>query len=868
MRVNFTLGETTFARLLRMIGILPLLLVMALTACEGGLSTVRDASERLTQHEDSRATAPDGESATVGAPTGDAAAQPGTSEATVEPAPGFTPGVVTIGGASFQVEVADTSAARESVPESAGTLYVFDEEQLITFWMKDMKFPVDWVWIDASCQVVDITRDAPVPEPGQASADLPTYQPKTPAMYVLEISAGASAAAGFGPGDTAAFTGILEGKHGCLPALAPGSTPGDGGHPGTVPTPEPVVSLRLTVGEVISAEGYHTCGVKRDGSVECWGNDDYDQATPPAGKFVSVSAGAWYTCGVRREDGAVECWGSNFKDLASPPEGEFALVSARNNYICGVRRQGTVACWGVNDDVQASPPEGKFASVSAGRDHTCGVKVDGIVKCWGSDADGRAMPPEGKFASVSAGWDHTCGVKVDGAVACWGVNYDGQTAPPAGVVFATVETVLQQMPDWRALGDFYKVTGGSEWKWDKLREQNRGCSRWEVDNDNSNVGKWCGVTVANGRVTRLELAGVGLNNGIRKLGVLTGHHKLAMLGDLTGLTYLDLSGNDLSSALPPELDQLTGLTHLDLSGNAFRGDISKQNPDHPRGIKWQNLVNLVELDLSDNRRSGQHGLSGRIPAELGSLPNLTVLDLSGNNLEGAVPRKLADLELDQSQSSLEGNAKLTICNPVAFASLGIDYTMNCTDKDRLEEFYYTAGGKHWTMKDRWLEWPDNEPRPIPISQWHGVITAPEDPNKVIGLFLPNNELAGDFDEVLGVLSGFEGMKYMDISTNPLVNDDLVDFKNKILGTTWGTRFNAGQGTYLLITGEPTVEAVAALTRDLAELSLQIPEISGNRHLKRLLSLLSDSIGDATTVLDFAVEVAQYASCSACCIRRT
>ena len=48
----------------------------------------------------------------------------------------------------------------------------------------------------------------------------------------------------------------------------------------------------------VSAGGIHTCGVKTDGSVACWGYDDSGQATPPAGEFASVSAGGGHTCGV------------------------------------------------------------------------------------------------------------------------------------------------------------------------------------------------------------------------------------------------------------------------------------------------------------------------------------------------------------------------------------------------------------------------------------------------------------------------------------------------------------------------------------------------------------------------------------------
>ena len=47
-----------------------------------------------------------------------------------------------------------------------------------------------------------------------------------------------------------------------------------------------------------------------DATVECWGHDEYGQATPPAGTFSQVSAGEHHTCGVRT-DGSVVCWGND-----------------------------------------------------------------------------------------------------------------------------------------------------------------------------------------------------------------------------------------------------------------------------------------------------------------------------------------------------------------------------------------------------------------------------------------------------------------------------------------------------------------------------------------------------------------------------
>ena len=177
--------------------------------------------------------------------------------------------------------------------------------------------------------------------------------------------------------------------------------------------------------------GGHTCGVRGDGSVACWGRYDFGQSTPPAGSFVSVSAGVAHTCGVR-SDGSVACWGSDSYGKATPPVGSFDSVSAGDHQTCGVRSNGSVACWGINRNGQATPPAGSFLSVSAGSFHTCGVRSDGSVACWGSDSSGQATPPAGSFLSVDAGHVHTCGVRSNGSAACWGNNEDGQAKPPGG----------------------------------------------------------------------------------------------------------------------------------------------------------------------------------------------------------------------------------------------------------------------------------------------------------------------------------------------------------------------------------------------------------------------------------------------------
>ena len=130
--------------------------------------------------------------------------------------------VVTVGEVSFPVELATTVgqqvqglSGRASLAPGSGMLFVYDQERKFTFWMKDMRFPLDIVWIGADCAVVEVTQDIPPPVPGQADQQLPRYSPGTPAQYVLEINAGEAGLQNITPGDPVGFAGDLAGRYGC-----------------------------------------------------------------------------------------------------------------------------------------------------------------------------------------------------------------------------------------------------------------------------------------------------------------------------------------------------------------------------------------------------------------------------------------------------------------------------------------------------------------------------------------------------------------------------------------------------------------------------------------------------------------------------
>jgi uncharacterized membrane protein (UPF0127 family) len=75
---------------------------------------------------------------------------------------------------------------REKLNSDQGMLFVFKDEDLHFFWMKNMKFSIDILWLDRKKRIVHVERNVPpCKKPPCAS-----YSSKIPAMYVLEIQAG------------------------------------------------------------------------------------------------------------------------------------------------------------------------------------------------------------------------------------------------------------------------------------------------------------------------------------------------------------------------------------------------------------------------------------------------------------------------------------------------------------------------------------------------------------------------------------------------------------------------------------------------------------------------------------------------------
>ena len=113
---------------------------------------------------------------------------------------------IEVNGVKVKVEIADTPLLQEkglsgieSLKEDEGMLFIFENPSLQSFWMKDMRFPIDIIWFDEQMKIVWIEKNL------SRSSYPSTFSPDKNSKYVLEVIAGFSTKNNLKIGDSMRF---------------------------------------------------------------------------------------------------------------------------------------------------------------------------------------------------------------------------------------------------------------------------------------------------------------------------------------------------------------------------------------------------------------------------------------------------------------------------------------------------------------------------------------------------------------------------------------------------------------------------------------------------------------------------------------
>ena len=254
-------------------------------------------------------------------------------------------------------------------------------------------------------------------------------------------------------------------------------------------SPIPLQVKEITDATALAIGSEHTCALHQDGTISCWGDNGAGQAgqldadqygsdiaipekVPGIADAVAVAAGGWHTCALRRT-GTVSCWGSNsagqlgksqtLQDIDDPTElvqvsniTDATAIAAGGSHSCALHQNGTISCWGSNgfsqpgnsrEDLIYSPTPVQIkniddiTAIAAGGSHSCALHQDGAIFCWGDNEYGQLSnwsedpvysptPVQVKniddITAIAAGGSHSCALHQDGTISCWGRNSSGQ----------------------------------------------------------------------------------------------------------------------------------------------------------------------------------------------------------------------------------------------------------------------------------------------------------------------------------------------------------------------------------------------------------------------------------------------------------
>jgi alpha-tubulin suppressor-like RCC1 family protein len=202
----------------------------------------------------------------------------------------------------------------------------------------------------------------------------------------------------------------------------------------------------------------HTCALRSDGTVACWGSNQYGQIAVENKKDLFETLDPI---------GLTTVTSVYYHGTAEPVEGLTGVkqIAAGMHHTCALLKNGSVYCWG--DSALGQLGGGDFSlnncsgrpcsrrpvqvkgikdatAIAAGGESSCAIHRGGTLSCWGGTALGVdaeklkscdrrpcatqpvVVEKEPKVKAVAMGAAHGCLLREDGKVACWGSNIYGQ----------------------------------------------------------------------------------------------------------------------------------------------------------------------------------------------------------------------------------------------------------------------------------------------------------------------------------------------------------------------------------------------------------------------------------------------------------
>lgn len=185
----------------------------------------------------------------------------------------------------------------------------------------------------------------------------------------------------------------------------------------------------------VSAGGYHTLGLRQNGTVIAWGADSIGQTNVPNGltNVIAISGGGSHSLALL-ENGTVRVWGNNICGQTNVPTGltNVTAIAAGGPQSLALRNNGTLVAWGCTP-----VPSGvsNIAALAAGPQNALGLLSNGTVQAWNGSGATDLTPPAGlsNVVALACSYSHALALKKNGTVVGWGGNTYGEATPPAGL---------------------------------------------------------------------------------------------------------------------------------------------------------------------------------------------------------------------------------------------------------------------------------------------------------------------------------------------------------------------------------------------------------------------------------------------------